>query len=148
MKEGASFSMTLPHARPARRLLVAAAAALLLAGCATQPLPTREEVVATRALARWQAQIAGDFEKVYGYLSPASRALMPYTVWRGGIRGFTAWKSAEVVSVTCETSEKCIARVKVVHQPMMLRRSLGSIDSAVDEIWLLDGGEWWLFPAP
>jgi hypothetical protein len=25
---------------------------------------------------------------------------------------------------------------------------LGSIDSAVDETWLLDGGEWWLFHTP
>jgi type IV pilus biogenesis protein CpaD/CtpE len=140
-------SMTLPHARPARRLLLATAAAALLAGCASTP-STPEQAVAARANARWQAQIAGDFEKAYGYLSPASRALTPYTVWRGSIRGFTTWKSAEVASVTCETSEKCIARVKVVHEPMVLRRSLGSIDSAVDETWLLDGGEWWLFHTP
>jgi hypothetical protein len=135
--------MTLPHARPSRRLLVAAAAALLLAGCATQPPPTREEIVAERAQARWQAQLAGDFEKAYGYLTPASRALQPYAVWRGGIRGFTTWKSAEVVSVTCETSEKCIARVKVGHQPLALRGKLGTIDSALDETWLFDDGQWW-----
>jgi len=139
--------MTCSQPRPARRLLLAAAAAALLAGCASTP-STPEQAVAARANARWQAQIAGDFEKAYGYLSPASRALTPYTVWRGGIRGFTNWKSAEVVSVTCETSEKCIARVKVVHEPVMLRRSLGSIDSAVDETWLLDGGEWWFFHTP
>ncbi len=141
--------MTLALAWPSRRLLVATVAAALLAGCGSLFAPaTPEQAVAARAHARWQAQIAGDWEKAYGYLSPASRALTPYTVWRGGIRGFTTWKSAEVVSVTCETSEKCIARVKVVHEPVMLRRRLGSIDSAVDETWLLDGGEWWLFHTP
>jgi type IV pilus biogenesis protein CpaD/CtpE len=131
-------------ARPSRRLLVAAAAALLLVGCASTPPPTPEEAVAARAGARWQAQIAGDFEKAYAYLTPASRAMTPYAVWRGGIRGFTTWKSAEVVSVTCETSEKCIARIKVGHQPLLLGTRLGTIESGMDETWLLDDGQWWL----
>ncbi len=128
---------------PRYRTLIAVTMAALLAACATTPPPTPEETVAARAQARWQAQLAGDFEKAYGYLTPASRALKPYAVWHGGIRGFTTWKSAEVASVTCETSEKCVARIKVVHQPVVLRKSLGSIDSAIDETWLFDDGQWW-----
>ncbi len=128
---------------PRYRTLIAVTMAALLAACATTPPLTPEEAVAARAQARWQAQLAGDLEKAYGYLTPASRALKPLAVWRGGIRGFTTWKSAEVASVTCETSEKCVARIKVVHEPIMLRRSLGSIDSAIDETWLFDDGQWW-----
>jgi hypothetical protein len=138
--------MTLPDVRPVRRVNVVAAAlaaALLLAGCATKPPPTREEIVAQRANARWQALMAGDFDKAYGYLTPAARALKPLAVWRGGFRSFTTWKSAEVVSVTCETSEKCIVRVDVRHEPVVMRGRLGTISSAVDETWLLDDGQWW-----
>lgn len=128
---------------PLRRALIVAAAAGLLASCASTPT-TPEAAVAARANARWQSYIAGDFEKAYAYLSPSSRALIPFAIWRGGIRGFTTWKSAEVASVTCETSDKCIARVKVVHQPLMMRSRLGTIDSAIDETWLFEDGQWWL----
>lgn len=132
---------------PLRRALIVAAAAALVASCASTPT-TPEAAVTARANARWKAYIAGNFEQAYAYLSPASRALTPFSTWRGSIRGFTTWKSAEVVSVTCETSDKCVARVKVEHQPLILRGRLGTIDSGVDETWLFDEGQWWLLQTP
>jgi hypothetical protein len=130
------------------RMLAVLGAVALLHACASLDQRPPEEQVRQRANERWQYHINGKFEQAYAYLSPASRAVTPYERWRAGIGGITIWKSAEVASVTCETSGKCIARVKVEHQPLFLRGKLGTITSALDETWLLDDGQWWLVYAP
>lgn len=119
----------------------------VLAACASAPPATPQEQVRARAQARWDAYIAGRFEQAYAYLSPASRAMLPYQRWRGAIGNLTTWKSAEVDTVTCETSDKCIVRVKVQHEPLLLRGKLGTISTALDETWLIDEGQWWLMHA-
>jgi hypothetical protein len=58
--------------------------------------------------------------------------------------GAVAWKSAEVMSVTCETSEKCTALLKVSYEPALMRGKVGSIERGLEETWLLDSGRWWL----
>lgn len=127
-------------ARPLALLLAASA----MAGCATAPL-SPEQVVAQRAQERWAALIAGDVQKAYGYLSPASRALTPFEIWRAtAVAKATVWKAAKAVKVECDSSERCKARVNIDHQPLVLAGRLGTITAAVDETWLLDNGEWWL----
>jgi hypothetical protein len=126
-----------------RRALAAALVLGLLAGCASTP-KTPEEAVRLRAQERWNAYLAGDFKKAYGYLSPGSRAIVPYERWRAMAGGAVAWKSAEVMSVTCETSEKCTALLKVSYEPALMRGKVGSIERGLEETWLLDSGRWWL----
>lgn len=126
-----------------RYAALAAMAAGLLAGCATTPR-TPEEIVKTRANERWQAILGGKPQAAYEYLSPGSRALVPFRQWQGSLGSATSWKGAKVFSVTCETSEKCIARVEVQHEPLLMRAKLGTITSSYDETWLLDGGQWWM----
>lgn len=125
------------------RALAAALVAALVVGCATVPR-TPEDQVRARAQARWAAQLAGDARKSYDFLSPGSRAVVSYERYRARNAGAVTYKSAEVVSVACETSEKCVAKVKVSYEPVLIRPRMGTIESYLEETWLVDGGQWWL----
>lgn len=142
MKERKAVLTPRPEA-PTRRLWISVFLVGLLSACASAPPATPEEQIRQRAQERWQALIKGDFERAYTYLSPASRAVVPYERYRGSIGGAVVWKGAEVVDVRCETLEKCIAKVKVLTEPVIFRQRFGTIETHLDETWLLDKGQWW-----
>ena len=127
-----------------RRTLIAVLGSSLLVACATKTAATREDLVRQRALEYWTAYQAGHFEKAYAYLSPASRAVVPYERYRARIAGSVDWKGAVVQSVTCDVSQKCIVKVKLSYEAAIGRRRLGTIERYMDETWTLDDGQWWL----
>ena len=130
---------------PSRRALLLAVAATFVAGCAALAPSTPEQRVQARAQQRWDALIAGDVARAYGFLSPASRSAVPLDTYKRSFGNASAWKSAKVNSVRCEAADRCVATVVISHQPLALRGKLGTLESALDETWLLDDGEWW-FP--
>lgn len=115
----------------------------LLSACAVAPA-TPEEAVRARAQARWQAMLAGDLQQAYQFLSPASRAVMSFENFRARFGAMAAWKSAEVFKVRCEQADHCTATIKVTYRPLLPRGSIGTIETSVDEVWLLESGQWWL----
>lgn len=131
--------------RPAhvRRLALGLGVAWMLASCASGPA-SPEAIVRDRAQARLDAIIAGQWEKAYGYLSPASRAVVSLEAWRSGLPRATVWRRAQVHAVACEVLDRCKTTVVIHHQPLVMGGRMGTIDSAVDEIWVLDEGRWWL----
>lgn len=135
------------HASPvtarAARVALAACLASLLAACASVSAPP-EDIVRERAQARLDAVISGELEKAYGYLSPASRAVVSLDAWRNSLPRATRWTQARVHSVTCEVLDRCNTRVIIYHQPLVMGGRMGTIESAVDEVWVLDAGRWWL----
>jgi hypothetical protein len=116
----------------------------LLAGCASMGSSTPEETVRQRAQARWDALLAGKFDQAYQFLSPASRAVLSPERYRGSFGGAAAWKAVRVESVSCTQPDRCIASIKVTYEPNLRRGRLGTIDTSVEETWLLDAGQWWL----
>lgn len=126
---------------PARTAVAAGGilAAFLVASCG--PMPVREEaspevVVKQRAQARWDALVAGDISKVYGYMSPASREVISLEAFRNSIRpGF--WKKADVTGVTCE-KDACDVTVQLTYS---FRGSTTQTPSR--ETWVKSGGAWW-----
>lgn len=132
-----------PLSTRARRLALGLAAASLLAGCASAPTAP-QDLVRARAQERLDAVIAGQFEKAYGYLSPASRALVSLDAWRATLPRATVWKRAQVHAVECEVLDRCKTTVVIQHQPLVMGGRMGTIDSAFDETWVLDDGRWWL----
>lgn len=126
-----------------RHALLAAAVAVALSGCALLTPQTPQERLRARAQARWDALLAGDFDRAYAYLSPGSKVGVTPARWRASLGGAAAWKHAEVAGVDCESSEKCIVRVRIEYTPLLLRGRLGTIDTHVSETWLLDSGQWW-----
>jgi hypothetical protein len=135
------------HMHPiSRRLSLAAllAAAAWLAACASlQSKP--EDSVTERANARWQALIQGDMAKAYTYSTPGFRTVVNLEGFRGrtGIAG--RWHAAQVVNVTCDTPERCKAVIKLEFSTLIPGFSKDRITTHIDETWLLEDGQWWIF---
>ncbi len=101
------------------------------------------EQVGQRAVQRWQALIAGDFQKAYTYLSPGYRAVTPYGAYRGHFGQAVAWTGVALKTVRCEKNV-CDVNVDIEY------RALGRIkmpgNALLREKWVRASGDWWLLP--
>lgn len=138
-----------------RRNLLAAAmlAAATAAGAADAPQQQPPEVaVRERATQRWQALIAGKYEDAYKLLAPGTRAIQSFDAYRNSIGDAVAWTGAEVVRVECnDAADKCDAVVRVESKgifPGMSRSKLQTLSTHIDETWIRQDGEWWLYQQP
>jgi hypothetical protein len=113
--------------------------ASLLAACGSapkQPQVPPEQAVRALAQERWNALIAGDVPKVYGYMSPAAREALSLEAFRGAIRvGF--FQKADVVKVECQP-DVCDVQLQVAY---VYRGS--SVVTPVRESWIRSGDGWW-----
>ena len=134
--------------RALSKTLAWAIAAAALAGCASMN-SSPEEAVRDRATHSWNARVANDFDTAYRLTTPSFRAVTPLASYKNGFSGAVQWASAEVVSVSCDTTDKCLAKMKVVAKPLVLtmRRNL-PITTYFDETWIREAGQWWHFPTP
>jgi hypothetical protein len=111
----------------------------VVAGCAGGPgglSGPPEQAVAERAQLRWDALVAGDLEKAYGYLSPATRQVVTLVGYSSATRvGF--WKKAKVEKVECPAADLC-----EVHLTVEYRRA-ATIATPLKESWTRSQGEWW-----
>ena len=121
--------------------------ALALAGCATFAPLTPEKIVEKRASEFWQARITGNFEKAYALSTPAYRQLKTADQFRLQFGAGVSVQAAEVASVVCEP-QRCTARVKLSAQPLLIVAKLGTIPVYIDDIWLLEDGQWWHYQEP
>jgi hypothetical protein len=115
-----------------------------LTGCAS--LQTKpEEAVAQRATERWQALVKGQLIKAYEYNTPGYKALVtPESfIGRTGIAG--RWLGAEVIRVECAQPKSCKAVIRLDFQALFSGRSTDKLSTHIDETWLLEDGQWWIF---
>lgn len=145
----ATQALPLQQGRRARfaKLITAGAALALLAGCATLGGGTPEEVVEKRANARWAAWVKRDFTEAYKYNTPGYRGTVPYEKFVT-LRGKDVRiLKGEVNKVTCPTADKCDAQIKLTATAaiMMRQQFPKEIVTYVDETWVLEDGQWWLF---
>lgn len=119
-------------------------AAMAVVGCATMGTP--ERAVEKRATEYWLARVDGQTEKTYELTTPSHRQLRTLQQYRSKAGGLAA-KSAEVVGVTCE-AERCVARIKLAAQPGVAMLKLDAIEMYLDDVWVLENGQWWHFEAP
>ena len=111
--------------------------ALILAGCATPVVKSDEQVITERAQARWSAVIAGDLDKAYEYISPASRSVTTLTGFKNSMKpGFH--KAASVKAVKCSTPDVCEVQLEIEYE-FQGRRS----KSPLPERWVRQDGQWW-----
>ena len=125
-------------------LMALMAAGALLSGCASfQTKP--EDAVTQRANQRWQALINADMAKAYTYSTPGFRAMVDIEGFKGrtGIAG--RWHAAQAVNVTCDTPERCKAVIKLEFSTLIPGFSKDRITTHIDETWLLEDGQWWIF---
>jgi hypothetical protein len=125
-------------------LMALICAGTLLGACAS--LQTKpEDAVTQRANARWQALLKGDMAKAYTYSTPGFRAVVDIEGFKGrtGIAG--RWLGAQVTSVSCDTPERCKAVIKLEFSTLIPGFSKDRMSTHIDETWLLEDGQWWIF---
>lgn len=125
-------------------LMALMATGALLSGCAS--LQTKpEDAITQRANERWQALLKGDMAKAYAYSTPGFRAVVEVEGFKGrtGIAG--RWLGAQVVNVTCDTPERCKAVIKLEFSTLIPGFSKDRMTTHIDETWLLEDGQWWIF---
>jgi hypothetical protein len=135
------------------RLLVAYGLVVTACGCAIvegggglakakveePPVPSKEQVVIRRAQERWDALLARNFEKAFGYISPAMRATLPFEVFQGRLSG-SSWLGAKVESARCE-ADYCDVSFKLEYFLFPNFPHTGQFE----ERWIFDGEQWWFF---
>ena len=129
--------------------MAALVSAVALAGCASMAVPP-EAIVKARATQHWQARIAGDLDTTYRFTTPSYRGVTPLPKYKGGFGDAVTLISAEVASVQCEAEDRCIVNTKVEVKPNLVlgKRVLANFTTYIDETWLREDGQWWLFPTP
>lgn len=127
------------------RLWMAAVMTVALWGCATTPA-TPELAVREKATEVWQAKVAGDYRKAYTYMPPSYRAVTTVEGYTKTMGAAVKLVGAEVVSVKCETEDKCVAHMKLEARAALARGMSAPIVSHFNEVWVRESGGWWLFP--
>lgn len=123
---------------------IMATGALALAGCASLGPSTPEQAVKDRSEAYWKARIAGQSDKSYALTPPSYRKAFTQEQFARQFGNGASVTSAEVTNVACE-AEKCVAKVKLAAKPLIIGVKLNSIDTYLDETWVLEDGQWWRF---
>jgi hypothetical protein len=129
-----------------KSLLAVLALSTLVTGCAglSNIGKTPEEIIATRADARWKAIIAGDWKSAYQYTTPAYRETITQAHYQGYIGSAVIRKAVEVKGVKCEEATACDATLHMTYTPVMMRR-IGDITTVVTERWVDIDGEWYIY---
>lgn len=120
-------------------------ATLALVACAAVGTGTPQSQITKRATERWQALIASDFPRAYTYGTPSFRSIVPQENYRIRFGAGVTWLGAEVMGVECPEETKCIAKIRIDFKPLLGRNTNAKYSSQVDETWLLDNGQWWIF---
>lgn len=126
-------------------LWLTVAAGVLLNACAALTTLPAQDTVKQRATERWQALVAGDFDKAYSYNTPGFRALVSPAAYRGRTGSAVKWVGAEVTQVNCPEPAKCNVRIKLNYQPVFGGKMTGSFSTHLDETWLQEDSQWWIF---
>ena len=123
---------------------IAAAVVLFAAGCASLGASKPEDAVKQRAEAYWKARAAGQVDKAYELTSPSYRKVHTFDQFKMQLGNGASIKGVSVFKVDCE-AEKCTVRTKVEATPALMGVSVGTIATHLDEIWLLEDGQWWRY---
>lgn len=106
---------------------------------------TKEQIVSQRALERWQAMIAMDWEKAYGYFSQGSRELKSLAVFTNHMQTAPMLrKSVAVKKVQCE-EEVCDVSIELTYIYMGSMDAMRGQETAsiLKEKWLFLDNNWW-----
>jgi len=120
-------------------------AAMTLSACASLGGNDPEAQVRQRASERWQALVAGEFTRAYSYSTPSYRAVVSADEFRNRNGGAVKREGSEVVAVKCPETTRCIATIRIDFRPLFGGRFGDKINTHIDETWLLEDGQWWVF---
>lgn len=118
---------------------------------AAVPTGSAEEIVSHNAKARWDALVAKDVAKAYGYLTPGTRATQSLAAYSLQLMSTTInWTGAEVTEVKCEDKNVCSATVTVTYKVAGAAPGIGQVEgfAPVVEKWIRSDGQWFHLPSP
>jgi hypothetical protein len=127
-------------------LAALAVASTLVGGCASMGVSkdsspeVKQAVVGKRAEERWQALIQRDFDRAYGYFSPASREVIRIGDFSQRMSQFP-YRTVKVDKVECE-AELCTVRLTLTYD--FPRMNMKDVPTPLEESWLIQGGQAWL----
>jgi len=102
-----------------------------------------------RAVARWEAVIAGKYEDAYGYLSPGVQSAKPKAAWVKEISERPVrWTKARFFDKACDSETACLVRLEV-HFTAPLQGAPGgmlSSPSFLTEHWIKVKRRWYFVP--
>jgi hypothetical protein len=131
-----------------RRSLCAGVVSLVVlaaAGCASiGGSGAAEDVALQRAQARWDALVERDWKGAYQYLVPAYRELVPLKRYADQFAGPVRWEGAKAHSAKCEEA-RCTVKVEISYRMMVPGHADRLSSTFVDEVWVLEGGQWYKF---
>ncbi len=121
-------------------------AVLILAGCKDSI-----EDIDSKAVKRWEAIIASDYDKAYAYFTPGYKKTESIESFANKITNSkmrVEWKSVKFLGKTCETEKLCEVKLELLYKYQFPRKSLGEIElpSTITEKWLLKDGKWSFLP--
>ena len=119
--------------------------ALALAACASVAPSTPQEQVTQRANARWKIMVAKEIDKAYAYTTPGFRGLVSAESYRGRFGAAVVWLDAEVARVNCPEATKCDVVIRLEFKPTLGGRKDDRLSTHLDETWILEDRQWWLF---
>lgn len=100
-----------------------------------------DEQVRERALARWEALLAGDIEKAYDFTAPSFRSAVSMQAYRARFGASVRWTDSRIRDISCDGEQRCKVTMMVDYR--VPRLGIGN-QRAIEETWLLIDGEWWL----
>jgi len=112
-----------------------------VSGCASVVASADSDaVVRERAQARWDALIAGRWDKAYSFAAPGFRSAVDVQGFRARSSPAAKLKAADVVNVKCK-DVVCDVTMRIVFAP--LQRGFPEAFTDREERWVLEAGEWW-----
>jgi len=123
----------------------------LLSGCVVNPAPiseasqSKEQAVAKRAENRWALLVAGDLDRAYLFMSPATRELISLSAYKATVQP-RFWKSAKVTGVECSSDDSCRAKALIGYRVNLRRGASFDGEQELSEAWLRRDGQWWFVP--
>lgn len=129
-----------------RRLGLLCVAALLSACAGLPDSEPPEQVVQRLAEERLKAHLAKDYGKMYSMAAPSYRKLKTqewYSLRRAGLPAQPV--NGKVLSVKCETAERCSVRLELEHKVTLPLAPKVPIQGAYTDVWVREDGRWWMF---
>ena len=134
-------------ARPVRWMVWAALGLTAgLNGCASLSVDSaperKQQLVAERAQARWDALLKGDLDVAYQFLSAGSKAATTLPAYKAKIKP-GMWRAAKVDKIDCER-EICKVVMLITYDAKPARGiPVKGIQTPLDENWIIENGSAW-----
>lgn len=104
---------------------------------ASAPADKKAAEVHRLAHERWQALIAQDMERAYGFMSPASRRVTTLEQYKARVNP-SMYRAVRIDEVKCE-AEVCRVRLYLTYDHRLMK----GITTPMEESWVLDQGRFW-----